>query len=41
MFEGIEVIANERRVDLYSGDDCTLEGVEREIGDLCSWFILN
>jgi hypothetical protein len=28
MFEGIEVLANERRVDMYSGDGHTLESVE-------------
>jgi hypothetical protein len=33
MFEGFEVLANERRVNLYSGDVNTLESVEREIGE--------
>jgi hypothetical protein len=33
MFEGFEIIANERRVDLYSGEGNTLESVEREIGE--------
>jgi hypothetical protein len=34
MFEGIKVLANERRVNMYLGEGNTLESVERDIGML-------
>jgi hypothetical protein len=41
MFEGFEVLANERRVDLYSGDGNTLESVEWDIGEFVFLIYLN
>jgi hypothetical protein len=41
MFEGIEVLANERRVDLYSGEGNTLESVERDISMLSFFYPSN
>jgi hypothetical protein len=41
MFEGIEIIANERRVDMYSGDGHTLESIERDVGMLFFLYSFN